>query len=108
MFEILIASIFGSLGCIAGFTVACILFMSSEADKYDTEKEKSYKCKRCGDVIKDNCYTIHFNCLEGDDGMTFHGHVIQYDEQTRCLKAEKKVYCRHCIDDTIDYINTKK
>lgn len=67
------------------------------------------KCDRCGNVIKNNYWTI--DIYEKQDNTmrnTARGFSNNLQEDVNAILNRKEEYCQKCIDEIKDVINTKE
>ena len=63
------------------------------------------KCDRCGEIIKDNYWTIDIYERENSRGtITSYGAMNNLQKSTEKITNTEKEYCRKCIDDIKNYI----
>ncbi len=67
------------------------------------------KCDRCGEVIKNNYWTIDiFEKQDNTMRNTAIGASNNISENIKMMLNQKEEYCQKCIDEIKDTINTKK
>lgn len=66
------------------------------------------KCDRCGNIIKNNYWTIDIYQREDSTGrITAKGAINNLLTNSDKITNSEKEYCEECIDDINRYINTK-